>query len=407
MRSPHMPKLGTSKMIAAPIEVPAPSGQFRPLPADWLAKTLAYRVPGPSNIFVEHLQKIVMTQGEISIGIAEVQALAMTAAGASGWSLNHWTEIMHDLDTAAGGDWPLRVCLDERRLETLDGFAASRALISIDTEWRVLHHLVALGWHPIQIPRSANNSDWKVFREFPHLMSQRTIEVDAKFKGSRGSCGVLLKRFLYGAALIRHGDVHSFDWSWKVSDRCRDKDARQFADGLWNALPTLAQTLSQPLTPWVACPLPASNAAISVTREKDDKGQIVHVLRSIPGASINLTARPAQWGRGIFVIDDASGGTEETIDTPESITLFDKMFGSLGMNSQADARAARQTPCVFVVVWPMPPTMEVADRKNLPKIWQALSDANSWPPAVLWPTGFFEALTLGWLPNERASTLLR
>ena len=107
------------------------------------------------------------------------------------------------------------------------------------------------------------------------------------------------------------------------------------------------------------------------------------VLRHHDRGTIELAARPTRTPAGVFVPGDPHARMEESIDSDTAIETFNEIFGRLGMTKQAARRATRELPCFYVVAWSMPPTMEVAELRNLPQVWQRLSSANSWPAAVL------------------------
>jgi hypothetical protein len=230
----------TEERVFPPINSSAPCGPFKPLPPDWRDKALAVRVAGPANTFVAVLQRLIERHGEKSILIPEVQALAMVACGTGRVTLDHWIQTADALTRVAGSDWPVRVCLDERSFDNLSIWDTCKELDAIDAKWQALRYVIGLGWKPVEMLRGETDPDWKV----QPIADGRLVELDAKFKRGRGATGMLLSWILHGAALIERGAVlREYDWSWDVADACRDEYGRQFADALWDVLPTIARTI--------------------------------------------------------------------------------------------------------------------------------------------------------------------
>jgi hypothetical protein len=384
------------------------------LPADWQERVqhLAGGDHGPLTLFVEHVASIVSLHRERSIGVPEVQELALSACGfppADPFSILR--SRLTRLEQAAGGSWPVEEPLKEysRGMEKKQVHEIARGLDSMQAEWFVLDGFVRDGWRPILMKRGNGKPDWRVRK-------QRELNIDAKYKAVPGSSHARLAWMLRGAALLPAYELlRDFSWSWAVREECRDSSVARFSNRFHAALPRLRELLTKRAVldepEEIVPPLKTGSRLVAATG-----GHIlVDTFEDDDGFKVELTLGPEP-------PSPSCGRSSRTRKTDVAIYLYGTaapFFHPCGSISYAERRLSdddreklgevlhrlKMKPCLNVVVWEVPFAWEhIAE--HLQDWWNTLSADHNWPPAVLWPIGNFKAAGNRWFANSLAVELL-
>jgi hypothetical protein len=375
------------------------------LPADWQDRVqrLAGGDHGPLTLFVKHVASIVSLHRERSIGVPEVQELALSACGfppADPFSILR--ARLTRLEQCTRGSWPIEEPLQEysRGMENKWIHQIARGLDSMQAEWFVLDRFVREGWRPIFVKRDNGNPDWRVRR-------QSELDIDAKYKAVPGSSHAHLAWMLRGAALLpAHAFLRDFSWDWSVRSDCRDLAVAGFSDCFHDALPRLRALLTNRAVldePEKIVAASGGHLLVDAFENHDGFKVELELGPEPPSPGLRRSNRTRQTGDAIHLC-----GTAAPFFHPCGTIMFNP-DRQLSDDDREDLGRVldrlQMKQCLNVVVWEVPFAWEHVG-EQLQGWWDRLSADYNWPPAILWPSGSLKVADGRWFTNPLAAELL-
>lgn len=373
----------------------APSGPLATLPDEWQDRVHRYSRQNHGVVapLVEYIAKVVSLHGDRSIGLQQVQQMAAWSCSDAAVPVQAFPghlDVFRRLTRAAGGPWPVEIPLDEYFSEEKSIDQVAKDLDSIHAEWLVLDRLVVEGWQPVKTNRAPGVCDWKIEK------AGRGVDVDAKYKATVRSCHARLTWMLRGAAMLPSGScLRQFSWSWSVPTDCRDPTVRACFNLFFEGLAGL-QLLLDTFPPESEQTVVHGDGGQCLQLEQFDEGlDLTFVTQS---GNVQLSGHPNPGYPHLF---SPGGAQADYARTPS-----DEMRDELGKVIHR-LKLKKTDPCLFVVLWDVPFTWESDWNPAQVSIWwNELSHHYSWPSAILWPVGNFEAAGAPWVPNSAAAEVL-
>jgi hypothetical protein len=369
------------------------------LPADWLDQLLHFCPDGVIRPLIDALQAIARKRGEASIALEHVQKLALTVCGLSPENrFGDYEELFARLISAAGGNWPVTMPLDEQSLANKPVFDAGQRLISCDGEWLVLDAFIRSGWTPQQREDRLGH-DWVI------RCGARELPVEVKTKQAEGSDLGRVQFALRGVAMTPMGGfLNRYSWQWYGGEDLIRKALAAFYDLLQSNLAEIDRLLAGELPLYDQIIL-ATSIAASLSLQRVDHTEIALDLSFVDQTAapevraknhLALVGHPNRYP-GLYM----SGSSEARFLKETDQIILDQLeryvFDRLDIAKQA---AKRPPETVVVVMWEVPFYWQL-DLAAIETRWGEWCTKSSVRNGILLPIGTFAPRIMFATPGAR------